>query len=186
MIYLCSASKSRSMLLDKFGIRHKQVESNYDEDQITTSIAKEFVYQASKGKLEACIKKFDLEIPILCADSVISTADGRILRKARDIDEARELLMAQSGSKISIISSLHYKSKDLLFSDISATHYDFAPFDSDDLDRYLESGEWRGKAGGCMVEGFCKRYILSSTGYESTAMGLQVERLIPWIKKYKY
>ena len=50
-----------------------------------------------------------------------------------------------------------------------------------DLERYLESGLWQGKAGGCMVEGFCKKYIKSVDGYESTAMGLQVESLLPWI-----
>ena len=186
MIYLCSSSTSRATLLDRFEIEYKQVTPDYDEDRITTTVAREFVYQASKGKMEASIREFGIETPLLCADSVISTQSGKILRKARDVDEARELLLAQSGSKISIISSLHYKSKELLFSDISATHYSFAPFDSKDLDRYLESGEWRGKAGGCMVEGFCKRYISSSVGFESTAMGLQVEKLIPWLKNHRY
>ena len=181
MIYLCSTSTSRSKLLDKFGIEYIQMSPDYDEDQIETTVAREFVYQASKGKMEASIREFGIETALLCADSVISTADGTILRKAKDVDEARELLMRQSGSKISIISSLHYKSKNLLLSDTSATHYDFSLFDDDDLDRYLKSAKWKGKAGGCMVEGFCKRYILSSVGYESTAMGLQVERLIPWL-----
>ncbi|MCK4442199.1 MAG: Maf family protein, partial [Sulfurovaceae bacterium] len=46
----------------------------------------------------------------------------------------------------------------------------------------LDSGLWDGKAGGCMVEGFCKKYIQKVEGYESTAMGLQVERLIGWLK----
>jgi septum formation protein len=168
-------------LLDKFGIEYIQKSLDYDEDQITTTVAKDFVYQASRGKLEASIREFGVDIPILCGDSVISTEDGKILRKARDIGEARELLLKQSGSNISIISSIHYRNQKLLFTDISATHYTLAPFDSDDLDRYLESNEWQGKAGGCMVEGFCKRYIISVDGYESTAMGLQIERLIPWL-----
>jgi septum formation protein len=33
-----------------------------------------------------------------------------------------------------------------------------------------------------MVEGFCKKYILEVDGLESTAMGLQVEVLLPWLK----
>jgi septum formation protein len=53
----------------------------------------------------------------------------------------------------------------------------FDTFDTQDLERYLESGEWRGKAGACMVEGFCKPYIKEVKGYESTAMGLSVEVL---------
>jgi len=181
MIHLCSNSESRAVLLKKFGIDFIQKAPEYDEEQITTSIAKEFVYSASKGKMEAAIKAFGLEIPLLCADSVIMAADGTMLRKARNIEEAREILKIQSGSSLSILSSLHYRTREFLLVDTSATHYHFAPFERDDLEAYLESGLWRGKAGGCMVEGFCKKYIRSVDGYESTAMGLQVEVLLPWL-----
>lgn len=181
MLYLCSSSESRALLLDKFGIEYIQKSPAYDEEQITTTIAKEFVYTASRGKLEASIKEFGTDRPLLCADSVISTSDGKILRKPKDADDARAILLTQSGSEISIISSLHYYSQKYLFTDISATHYHFAPFDRDDLEAYLQGGLWQGKAGGCMVEGFCKKYILSVDGYESTAMGLQVEKLLPWL-----
>ena len=181
-ICLCSSSESRALLLNKFGVDFIQKSPNYDEDQITTSIAKDFVYTASKGKLDAAIKEFGLEIPLLCADTVIAASDGSILRKAKNLEDARRILNIQSGSTISIISSLHYKSKTLSFSDISATHYHFAKFEENDLEAYLKSGLWQGKAGGCMVEGFCKKYIKSVDGYESTAMGLQVEKLLPWIK----
>ncbi len=159
-----------------------QKSTSYDEDQISTSIAKDFVYIASKGKLDSAIAEFGLDIPLLCADTVIASTDGSILRKAKDIEHAREILDIQSNSTISIISSVHFKSKELLFTDISDTHYNFSKFEDDDMEEYLQSGEWRGKAGACMVEGFCKKYIKSVDGYESTAMGLQVEKLLPWIR----
>ena len=181
MLCLCSSSESRALLLKKFGIPFIQKTPEYDEEQIRTTVAKDFVYTASKGKLEAGIKAFGLETPLLCADTVIAASDGTILRKAKDREDARQILLRQSGSKIAIVSSLHYQSKELAFSNISATHYHFAPFDEQDLEAYLESGLWKGKAGGCMVEGFCKKYILSVDGFESTAMGLQVEKLLPWI-----
>ena len=182
VVCLCSSSESRALLLNNFGLNFIQKSPDYDEEQITTTIAKDFVYIASKGKLDAAVREFGLETPLLCADTVIAAADGRILRKAKDIEDARRILNTQSGSTISIISSAHYKSKDLAFSDISVTHYHFGVFEEEDLEAYLESGLWQGKAGGCMVEGFCKKYILSVDGYESTAMGLQVECLLPWIK----
>jgi septum formation protein len=90
-------------------------------------------------------------------------------------------LNIQSASTISIISSLQFRTKDFLLVDTSATHYHFDTFVEEDLEAYLDSGLWRGKAGGCMVEGFCKKYIKSVDGFESTAMGLQVEVLLPWI-----
>lgn len=181
-ICLCSSSESRALLLHNFGVDFIQKSPEYDEEQISTTVAKDFVYTASKGKLHASIRQFGLEIPILCADTVIAASDGTILRKAKDVEDARRILNIQSGSTISIISSVHYKSKALAFSDVSATYYHFSKFKEEDFEAYLQSGLWRGKAGGCMVEGFCKKYIQSVDGYESTAMGLQVEILLPWIK----
>jgi len=180
-ICLCSSSESRALLLRKFGIDFVQKRVAFDEDKVTATVAKDFVYAASKGKLEAAQRAYGLELPLLCADTVIAAADGMILRKARDREDARRLLSLQSGSTISILSSVHFKSKGLLFTDISATQYDLAPFDTEDLEQYLESGLWQGKAGSCMVEGFCKKYIKSVHGLESTAMGLQVESLLPWL-----
>jgi len=180
-ICLCSSSESRALLLKKFNIDFIQKSPNYDEEQITTTVAKDFVYTASRGKMDAAIREFGLDIPLLCADTVIMASDGTILRKAKNIEDARYILNIQSGSQITIISSLHFKTKKFLFSDISATHYYFEEFKKDDLEEYLTSNLWRGKAGGCMVEGFCKKYIKSVDGYESTAMGLQVEVLLPWL-----
>jgi len=182
MIHLASTSQSRALLLHNAGIDFIQKSPQYDEDQITATVAKDFVYTASKGKLDAAIREFGLEIPLLCADTVIAASDGSILRKAKDVEDARRILNIQSGSTISIISCVHYKSKALAFIDISATYYHFSPFEKEDLEAYLESGLWQGKAGGCMVEGFCKKYIQSVDGFESTAMGLQVECLLPWLK----
>jgi len=181
MIRLCSNSESRALLLNKFDIDFVQQAPEYDEEQITTAIAKDFVYIASKGKMEAAVKEFGLEIPLLCADSVIMAEDGTILRKPKNLDDARRILNIQSGAAISIVSSFHFRSKDFLLVDTSATQYHFATFEEEDLEAYLASDLWRGKAGGCMVEGFCKKYIESVDGYESTAMGLQVEVLLPWL-----
>jgi len=181
VLILCSSSPSRALLLEKFGVKFIQKSAFYDEEQITTSIAKDFVYTASKGKLASAIKAFGLENPLLCADTVIASSGGSILRKPKDKEDAKRILKLQSNSSIAIISSVHYQSKTQAFSNISATHYHFAPFKEEDLEAYLDSNLWQGKAGGCMVEGFCKKYILSVDGYESTAMGLQVEVLLGWL-----
>lgn len=180
-IYICSSSETRALLLDRFDIAFVQKSIDFDESSIETTNAIEFVYRASKGKMNSAIQLYGLDTPLLCADTVISASDGKILRKAKNTEEARATLEIQSNSTISIITSLHYQTKDRLFTNISATHYRFAKFEEDDLKHYLQSGLWQGKAGACMVEGFCKKYISEVAGLESTAMGLQVEVLLPWI-----
>ena len=181
MIHLASNSISRALLLNKFNIEFIQKAPHYDEELIQTKNAKDFAYIASKGKLESAIKEFGLETPLLTADSVILSADGELLRKPKNVDDAKRILELQSGSSMAIISAMHYKTKNFYLSDVSATYYNFEKFEVSDLDEYLESNLWDGKAGGCMVEGFCKKYIKSVQGHESTAMGLNVERLLGWI-----
>jgi len=181
MIHLASNSSSRALLLNKFNIDFIQKAPQYNEEQIESKTAKDFAYIASKGKLESAIKEFGLKIPLLTADSVILSADGELLRKPKNIDDAKRILELQSGSTMAIISAMHYKSKDFYISDVSATYYKFSTFEKEDLEEYLKGGLWQGKAGGCMVEGFCKKYIKSVHGNESTAMGLNVERLLGWI-----
>ncbi len=177
MIRLASASQSRAQLLREAGIGFIQTPVDFDEEKIVADSPKHFVYQATVGKYEAGMKQFGIEpYALLVADSVV-TSQGQILRKARCVDEARNILMTQSGNVTSIITCMIYHSPALKLVDISATHYRFAPFDREDLERYLASGAWRGKAGACMVEGFCKPYIRQVRGFESTARGLSVEVL---------
>ncbi|WP_292654537.1 septum formation inhibitor Maf [Nitratifractor sp.] len=182
MIRLCSASESRAKLLRDFGIDFIQSPVEFDEESLQINDARKFVYHASKGKLEAAEASFGLEIPLLVADTVVAGPSGEILRKAKDQKDAERILRLLSGNEIAIVSCAHLKSASRYFLDLSATHYRFAPFDEAELERYLESGEWQGKAGACMVEGFCKPYIREVRGLESTAMGLQVEILRPWLE----
>ncbi len=177
MIRLASSSSTRAKLLSEAGIEFIQQAKDFDEDSIVASSPKNFVYQATLGKYEMNLKAFGYgDYPLLVADTVV-TSQGQILRKAKCVDDARNILMTQSGNITSIITCMIYHSKKMKLIDISQTDYIFDEFNQDSLDEYLESGEWRGKAGACMVEGFCKPYIKEVRGFESTAMGLNVEVL---------
>lgn len=177
MLRLASSSPTRAMLLQNAGLAFVQESVDFDEEKIIAPTPKNFVYQATLGKYEANLRAFGYEdYPLLVADTVV-TSQGQILRKARCRDDAENILMTQSGNITSIVTCMVYHSKEKKIIDISQTDYVFEKFDRQDLDNYLESGEWRGKAGACMVEGFCKKYIQEVRGFESTAMGLTTEVL---------
>lgn len=181
MIRLASKSPTRAKILKDAGIEFVQESIGFDEDDIVASDPKNFVYLATLGKYEVNYRAFGKdEYPLLVADTVVSV-DGKIIRKAYTRDEARKLLLTQSGSKVSIITSMIYHSKDKKIVDISQTDYLFDKFDLDDLENYIQSKEWMGKAGACMVEGFCKKYIKSVKGEEGTAMGLNIKLLSSFI-----
>jgi len=181
MLRLASSSQTRAHLLKEAGIEFLQENVDFDEEKIVALNPKNFVYQATLGKYRTNLKAFGYEdYPLLVADTVV-TSQAQILRKAKCKDDARNILMTQSGNTTSIITCMIYQSPKQKIVDISSTDYVFDVFDLDLLDSYLESGEWRGKAGACMVEGFCKQYIKKVHGFESTAMGLNVEVLKAFI-----
>ncbi len=180
-IILASKSTTRAKILKNHHIGFNQVSTTFDEDSLKISIPKHFVYHATKGKLESYLSANNLDIPVLCADTVVC-ANDEILRKAKDKNDARRILLKQSGNSIWILTCMMYKSKKLEFIDLSATKYHFLPFDKEKIETYLKSDEWKDKAGACMVEGFCKQYIKEFIGFQSTAMGLSVEKLIPILK----
>jgi septum formation protein len=175
-LLLCSGSETRAEILKSQGISFVQTSSDFDEEQITETDPKTFVYQATLGKYQACLKKSPNFKKILVADTVVSV-ENQILRKANSIEEAEKLLRMQSGNKVSILTATILKNETKEFIDISSTVYQFHKFDEVQLQKFLQSGEWRGKAGACMVETFCGQFIKSVSGFQSCAMGLSFEKI---------
>ena len=177
MIRLGSNSPTRALILNTHGIDFIQNGGDFDEDSIITTNPKSFCYEATLGKFNELYKKYGVDdMPLLVADSVV-TCDGKLLRKAKDIKDAKQMLKLQSGNFTSVITCMIYKSKEKEIIDISITTYEFDKFDEKHMEEYLNSGECFGKAGAIMVEGFCKPYIKTVIGFESCAMGLCVEKL---------
>ena len=179
MIRLGSNSQTRALILKDHNIPFIQNGGFFDEDSIITINPRKFVIEATLGKFNELFTKFGCDdMPLLVADTVISCED-KLLRKAKDKDDARYMLELQSNNTTSIITCMIFKSKETYLFDVSTTTYEFEKFKEDDLDNYISSEQCMGKAGAIMVEGFCKPYIKKVYGYESTAMGLCIEKLSP-------
>ena len=177
MIRLGSNSQTRAKILKDNNIDFIQCGGSFDEESITTTNPQEFVRIATLGKFEELFEKYGCDdMPLLVADSVVS-CDGILLRKAKNEQDAIEMLNLQSNNKTTVITCMIFKSKETYIFDVSSTTYEFEEFSKDDIEKYINSGLCMGKAGAIMVEGFCKAYIKKVEGYESTAMGLCVEKL---------
>jgi septum formation protein len=180
LIRLGSNSKTRANILNDFDINFIQNGSDFDEDLITTKSAKSFVVQATMGKYNDLKNIFDDNLPLLVADTVVCV-DDEILRKPKDLEDAKNILNLQSGNYVKIITYMIYSKENLFFEDLSNTIYKFEKFHEKDVNDYLSTNLWQDKAGACMVEGFCKKYIKSQIGLTSTAMGLSIEKLKPFL-----
>lgn len=181
MLILASNSTSRKAILQKFHISFEQKSIDFNEDSIEETNPKSFAYQACKGKMQKALQTFGEKSKILVADSVISL-NGSLQRQPKDKEEARAMLLSQSNATIHIITAQILKSEKIELCDISQSTFSFLPFDTKDLQEYLDSQLWIGKAGGVMVEGFQGKYILKQNGLLSTAMGLSIEKFLPFFE----
>jgi septum formation protein len=170
------------MILKEAGVVFRQRGVDFDESRVKALSPQAMVYAIAKGKLHHYMSLFGDKENILCADTVVVCQD-KILGKAKDYNEARQMLRLQSGNRVDILTAMIYHTPSLHLEELAQTTYQFLPFDLDDLDRYLDSMQWKDKAGACMVEGFCKPYIQSVSGFESTAKGLCIETLYPFLEE---
>ena len=183
MLYLASSSSSRAKLLKNLDFEFKQVQTNYDESsplecEKPENFAQRIVLQKEKQFLEHFLpKEFDEnKDKLLFADSIVSLEKG-ILTKAKDDDEALEMLHLQSGKEISIISAMILSSSSKRLFSVSKTSLLLDKFEKKDIQSYIKSKEYKGKAGCVMCEGFHKKYIKKMTGDLNTALGLDTKTL---------
>lgn len=190
MVFLASSSTSRALLLEQNGIAYEQIPFNYDESEICAIKTAPVSY--SQAVVEQKVKQFKAHFgshleqflehgAIIFADSSV-ICKGQILGKAKDESHARAMLELQSGSQASVYSAMCVLAKDFSLSALSVASYDFAPYPEHEIDLYIASGEYKGKAGAMMIEGFSGRYILAQHGDISTAMGLDLPLLKAFLR----
>lgn len=177
MIILASSSATRAKILEENGVNFRQIPFEFDESGISRNLpAASYVLKIVQSKKEQFLKAYPNLKNVLLADSAVVCAD-EILGKAKDAKEALRMLNLQSSNTTKIITAMIFTGENFELINVSAATYEFGKFDEKELEEYIKSNEWQGKAGAMMIEGFNKKYILKQTGNESTARGLNYEQL---------
>ncbi|ARR00166.1 MULTISPECIES: septum formation inhibitor Maf [Campylobacter] len=177
MIVLASSSASRALILKEHGVEFIQVCMEYDENFDSNLPPAKYAMSITNSKAKQFFDKFKNQYDrVLFADSSV-VCQGVILGKAKDEIEARYMLKLQSNSLTSVYTAMKFITQNMIIDMLSIASYKFKKFDNDDLDRYIASNLWQGKAGAMMIEGFNKKYIEVQKGNKPTAMGLDIINL---------
>ncbi|MDR3346720.1 MAG: Maf family protein, partial [Campylobacteraceae bacterium] len=112
MIALGSTSATRAKILFQEGVKFVQRGVDFDEGRVALKAPNDYVFEITKGKFEAYMKNYKLDMPFVVADTVVVAA-GQILLKAKDEQEALKMLKLQSGRSVEIITCMIYKAKTL-------------------------------------------------------------------------
>ena len=176
-LVLASGSPRRIELLQQAGIEPDRVlATDVDETPLRAehprSLAKRLSAAKARKALETLQKEGDGAAYILAADTVVAVG-RRILPKAELADEASNCLQLLSGRShrvytgVCLITPSGKQRQSLV-----ETRVRFKRLSRAELDSYLASGEWRGKAGGYAVQGFAGSFVVKLVGSYTNVVGL--------------
>lgn len=173
-LILASASPRRVDLLGQVGIVPDRImPADIDESPLKNEHAKDLALRLAIQKAQA-LPVADPDTLILAADSVVAVG-AREIPKAEDVATARKCLLALSGRKHIVYGGIALRlPDDKIISRLVKTSVRFKVLTPDEINRYLESGEWNGKAGGYGIQGLAARFVKSINGSYSNIVGLSL------------
>ncbi|MFC4346314.1 Maf family protein [Kordiimonas lipolytica] len=183
-LVLASASPRRRDLLAQIGITPDAIApAHIDETPFRDELPKPHAERLAREKA-AAIAPDHVGALVLAADTVVAVGK-RILPKAEDEATARMCLKMLSGRRHKVISgiSIVLPSGKHLTKSVT-TVVAFKRLSDMDIDHYIESGEWDGKAGGYAIQGLAATYVRFLSGSYSNVVGLPLFEVGGWLNAH--
>lgn len=183
---LASCSPRRRRLLTEFGYHYSAVApKTEDESPIRPgeNVA-DYVCRLAKDKVDSVAEEFHNGIVTGC--DTITVCDGDILGKPVDQADARRMLRLLRGREHFVVSGLHLRRRpdDVEISGSETTRLRMLPLNDVELEEYLKSGLWEGKAGAFGLQDRTG-WIEVVDGSETNVVGLPMERLAEMLEILK-
>ncbi|MCC7259585.1 MAG: septum formation protein Maf [Alphaproteobacteria bacterium] len=171
-LILASASPRRLQLLAQIGIVPDAVAAaNINESPRKGELPHLHALRLAEEKTRAVAAQHPGAV-VLGADTVVACG-RRILPKAEDEQTARKCLTLLSGRRHHVYTAIAVvNAAGEMHSRIVDTSVRFARLDTREIDAYLASGEWNGKAGGYAIQGLAAAFIPWINGSYSSVVGL--------------
>ncbi|MEX0753270.1 MAG: Maf-like protein [Xanthobacteraceae bacterium] len=177
-LVLASGSPRRLGLVNQAGIEPDALRpADIDEIPKRGELPRALVTRLARAKAEAALNgvRLDEELRgsfILAADTVVAVG-RRILPKAELLDEAAQCLRLLSGRNHRVYSGVCLVTpKEAFRQRLVETRVRFKRLSDEDVEAYLASGEWRGKAGGYAAQGIAGAFIAKIVGSYTNIVGL--------------
>ncbi|MTH77356.1 Maf family protein [Paracoccus aestuariivivens] len=169
-LILGSASPRRLELLAQIGIRPDRIlPADIDETPHRHEDARDYTRRMAREKATAL--RGSADGAILCADTSV-TAGRRILGKPTDADEASAFLRLLSGRRHRVMTAVALAHDGRLHERLVETTIRLRPLTTAEIEDYIESQEWQGKAGGYGIQGRAGAFVQWIQGSYTAVVGL--------------
>lgn len=183
-LVLASGSPRRIELLGQAGIEPEHIQpADIDETPQRAEHPRSLARRLAREKALAALdrlkgdKNFDTPY-VLAADTVVAVG-RRTLPKTETSDEARECLRLLSGRSHKVFTGVCLVLPNgNLRQTLVETRLRFERLSRLQIDAYLASGEWRGKAGGYAIQGLAGSFVVKLVGSYSNVVGLPLQETV--------
>ena len=171
-LVLASASPRRRELLAQIGIVPDAVDpAELDESPLPRELPGPHAARLAHEKAQAVAARHPGAC-VLGADTVVACG-RRILPKPEEAGEARRCLQRLSGRGHRVYGGVCVVGPDgTVRRRLVQTVVRFKRLEEPEIERYIASGEWQGKAGGYAIQGLAASLVRSINGSYSNVVGL--------------
>lgn len=171
-LVLASGSPRRRELLAQVGLVPDVIDpADIDETPLKDELPPGHAQRLSKQKA-AIVASRHPDSVILAADTVVGLG-RRILPKANDEETARRCLVLLQGRRHRVYTGVSViGANGRAWSRVVESQVIFRTLSRDEIDHYLATSDWRGKAGGYAIQGLAALFVRQIGGSYSNVVGL--------------
>lgn len=173
MLHLASRSPRRAELLARLGLQFGLLDLDVPEQRGAGEPAADYVRRVAREKAGAGLLEV-VAVPgavVLGSDTEV-ILDDRVFGKPADAADAAAMLRALSGCTHEVLTAVSLVSAGREAQASSLTRVTVEPLSDADIQRYLDSGDWQGKAGAYAIQGRFEAHVARLEGSYSGVMGL--------------
>jgi len=183
-LVLASASPRRLALLEQIGVEPDALRpASIDETPRKGERPRTLARRLARAKAQAAKARLRREPEladacILAADTVVAVGQ-RVLMKPEYLDEAAAAMQLLSGRSHRVYTAVCFITSDgHVRMRTVETRVRFKRLSSEEMESYLASGEWRGKAGGYAIQGIAGAFVQKIVGSYSAVVGLPLNEVV--------
>jgi septum formation protein len=176
-VILASTSPRRKQLMNNMGLQFSVVPSDFVETLDDTRAPEDVAKELGLGKALAVAQKYT-EALVIGSDTIV-TVGHKQLGKARDVQEAREMLRLATAAPNKITTSIVVvcRAERFEFVDVATAYVFLRPFDAEVIEAYLATGDYADKAGAYGVQSGFAPMVDHIQGDYDTVLGLPTSKV---------
>lgn len=183
-IVLASASPRRKQLLESLGIDFDVIVSDVDETITDHSNPKIIVKELACKKAKSILEKVNDPAIIIAADTIV--VGNSILGKPESEEDAIRMLQSLSGKVHSVMTGMALidNVNNLKISHCEVTKVFFRNLTMEDINGYIDTGEYADKAGAYAIQGKAALFVKKIEGDYNNVVGLPIYKLGELLRKH--